>query len=274
MDAITAFKAALLGIVEGLTEFIPVSSTGHLIVASELLGFNHPVREVFEIVIQMGAIMAVCWHYRAQLMKTARGLTDDPTAQLLALNLAIAFVPFAVAGLLFHKQLKALLFNPPVVAAALIIGGIAILAVERWKPATRETDGGALSLRTAFLIGLCQILALIPGTSRSGATILGALCLGVSRAAATEFSFYLAIPVLVSASCYDLFKHRHELTSDGLELIAIGFVVSFIVALAVIRWLLRFVASHTFVAFAWYRIAAGVALIAAMALGWLKTSWV
>ncbi len=273
MDLLIAAKAAVLGIVEGLTEFIPVSSTGHLIVAGDLLGFDHPVRDVFEIVIQMGAILAVCWHYRAKLWATTAGLATDPAARGLAVNLIVAFVPFAVVGLLFHKQLKALLFNPPVVAIALLVGGVAILAIERWKPATKEADGTNLSLRSAFLIGLCQILALIPGTSRSGATIMGALCLGVSRQAATEFSFYLAIPVLVTASCYDLFKHRKELTADGLELIAIGFVVSFIVALVVIRWLLRFVASHSFAAFAWYRIAAGAALAIAMYLGWLKTSW-
>ena len=273
MDLLLAAKAALLGVIEGLTEFIPVSSTGHLIVAAELLGFDHPVREVFEIVIQMGAILAVCWHFRTRLLGTVQGLASDPAAQRLTLNVALAFMPFAVIGLLFHKQLKALLFNPPVVAAALLVGGVAILAIERWKPAAKENDAATLSLRSAILIGLCQILALIPGMSRSGATIMGALCLGVGRSAATEFSFYLSIPVLISASLYDLYKHRHDLTGDGLVLIAIGLVVSFVVSLVVIRWLLRYVASHSFAAFAWYRIAAGAALTVAMLLGWLGTTW-
>ena len=271
MDMLLALKAALLGVVEGLTEFIPVSSTGHLIIFAEILHFDHPVREIFEIVIQMGAILAVCWYYRRRLVDKIRGLANDPACQRFWLNLAVAFVPFAVVGLLFGKHLKHLLFNPPVVAGALCVGGLAILLIERMPKQEVHREADALPLRTAFLVGLCQILALIPGVSRSGATIMGGLCLDLSRQAAMEFSFFLAIPVLSAASCYDLFKHRHELTSDGYYLILIGFVVSFIVALAVIHALLRFVAKHSFVIFGWYRLIAGLALAMACAFGWLGT---
>ena len=270
MDALLALKAALLGIVEGLTEFIPVSSTGHLIVASELLRFDHPVREVFEIVIQMGAILAVVWYFRARLLAKARGIVDDPACQRFWLNLAIAFVPFAAVGFLFGKTLKHWLFNPATVAIALCLGGVAILVIERLPKREAHTAADALPPKTAFLVGLCQILALVPGVSRSGATIMGGLCLGLSRPAATEFSFFLSIPVLCAASLYDLYKHRHEISSDGYGLIVIGFLVSFVVALAVVHWLMKFVAQHSFTAFGWYRLAAGLALAGACALGWIK----
>ena len=271
MDLLLAAKAAFLGVVEGLTEFLPVSSTGHLIVASEAIGFKHPVKEVFEIVIQMGAIMAVVWYFRARLITKVQGLTQDPACQRFWLNLAIAFVPFAAVGFLFGKKLKEHLFNPPVVAAALCLGGLAILLIERMPKRELHTHGEDLPPKTAFMVGLCQILALIPGVSRSGATIMGGLCLNISRPAATEFSFFLSIPVLTAASLYDLWKHRHEITPDGYELIAVGFVVSFIVALAVIHWLIRYVAQHSFVIFGWYRIAAGLALAGACAAGWIGT---
>ncbi len=271
MDLLLAAKAAVLGVVEGLTEFLPVSSTGHLIVASDLIGFIHPIKEVFEIVIQMGAIMAVVWYFRARLLIKLQGLSNDPACQRFWLNLAIAFIPFAVVGLLFGKQLKSLLFNPPVVAGALCLGGLAILLIERLPKRELHTRGEDLPAKTAFLVGLCQIVALIPGVSRSGATIMGGLCLNISRPAATEFSFYLSIPVLTAASLYDLWKHRHEISNDGYELIGIGFVVSFIVALAVIHWLIRYVAQHSFVVFGWYRLVAGLALAAACAAGWIGT---
>ena len=271
MDLLLAAKAAFLGVVEGLTEFIPVSSTGHLIVASEAIGFDHPVREVFEIVIQMGAIMAVVWYFRARLIAKVRGVTQDPACQRFWVNLVIAFLPFAAVGFLFGKKLKELMFNPPVVAGALFLGGVAILIIERIPKQELHMQSEDLPRKTAFMVGLCQILALIPGVSRSGATIMGGLCLNISRPAATEFSFFLSIPVLTIASLYDLWKHRNVLTADGYELIAVGFVVSFIVALVVIHWLIRYVAQHSFVIFGWYRIAAGLALAGACAAGWIGT---
>ncbi len=271
MDLLLAAKAAFLGVIEGLTEFIPVSSTGHLIVASRVIDFNHPIAEVFTIVIQMGAILAVVWYFRTRLIARLKGLTSNPANQKFWLNLLIAFVPFAVVGLVFGKQLKHLLFNPPVVAAALCLGGLAILLIERLPKQELHTEADALPPKTAFAIGLCQIIALIPGVSRSGATIMGGLSLGLSRPAATEFSFFLSIPVLTAASLYDLFKHRHEITSDGYELIVIGFVVSFVVGLAVVHWLLHFVAKHSFIVFGWYRLAAGLALAGAIAAGWVST---
>ncbi len=271
MDLLLAVKAALLGVVEGLTEFIPVSSTGHLIVASNLLRFDHPVAPVFEIVIQMGAILAVVWYFRSRLLTRVAGAATDPACRRFWANLAIAFVPFAAVGFLCGKQLKHWLFNPPVVAAALCLGGLAILVIERLPKREVHRQADALPPRTALWIGLCQILALVPGVSRSGATIMGGLCLGLSRPAATEFSFFLSIPVLTAASLYDLWKHRHELTADGYGLIVIGFIVSFVVALAVVHWLLRFVASPSFVAFGWYRLIAGLALAAAIAGGLIGT---
>ena len=271
MDLLLAAKAAFLGVVEGLTEFLPVSSTGHLIIASEAIGFDHPVRAVFEIVIQMGAIMAVVWYFRDRLLARLRGLTSDPACQRFWLNLGLAFIPFAVVGLLFGKHLKQLLFNPPVVALALVLGGLAILIIERLPKQEVHREAETLPPRTAIAVGLCQILALIPGVSRSGATIMGGLCLGLSRPAATEFSFFLSIPVLTAASLYDLYKHRHDITRDGYELIGIGFIVSFIVGLLVVHWLLRFVAKHSFVVFGWYRLVTGLALAGAIALGWLST---
>lgn len=272
MDLLLAAKAAVMGIVEGLTEFIPVSSTGHLIITGEIIGFQHPIREIFEIVIQLGAILAVVWYFRDRLIMRLKGLTSDPACQKFWLNLLVAFVPLAVIGLLFEKKLTAALFNPPVVAAALCLGGLAILVIERLPKHEIHTQPDALPVKTAFWVGLCQILALVPGVSRSGATIMGGLCLGLSRQAATEFSFFLSIPVLTAASLYKLFKHRHEISSDGAELIAIGFVVSFIVGLAVVHWLLRFVAQHSFAVFGWYRLIAGLALAAAIAAGWIGTT--
>jgi len=271
MDLLLVAKAAFLGVIEGLTEFLPVSSTGHLIVASEAIGFTHPVRHVFEVVIQMGAILAVVWYFRARLFAKVRGIRHDPACQRFWLNLVIAFLPFAVVGFLIGSKIRDLLFNPPVVAAALCLGGLAILVIERLPKRELHTQADLLPSKTAFFVGLCQILALIPGVSRSGATIMGGLCLNISRSAATEFSFFLSIPVLTTASIYDLIKHRHELSAEGYQLIAVGFVVSFVVALAVIHLLLRYVAQHSFVVFGWYRLVAGLALAGACAAGWIST---
>ncbi len=265
MDLILAAKAVILGIVEGLTEFIPVSSTGHLIVADRLIGFGgdvgKPTKDLFLVVIQLGAIMSVCWYYRRRLLDVATTLPSDPRSRRLTWNLVLGFIPAAVVGLLAHHYVEEHMLRPEVVAATLAVGGAILVAVERraWKPV--HEDAAMLPARVALAIGVFQCLAiLLPGTSRSGATIIGAMLIGVSRVAATEFSFFLAIPIMLAASGYDLLKHRADLTTHGLELIAIGFVVSFIVALGVVHWLLRFVAKHTFTGFGWYRIAAGLLL--------------
>lgn len=265
MDFILSAKAAILGVVEGLTEFIPVSSTGHLIVADRVLGFadaaGPKLGKLFLVVIQLGAILAVCWYYRSRLWTVARTASSDPRSRQLIGNLVVGFIPAAVVGLVAHHYIEDHLFRPEVVAATLAIGGAILVAVEKrtWHPV--HEDAGALPMRIALAIGCFQCLAiLLPGTSRSGATIIGAMLIGVSRVAATEFSFFLAIPTMLAATGYDLLKHRDDLTGSGLELIAIGFVVSFIVALGVVHWLLRFVAKHTFTGFGWYRIAAGILL--------------
>jgi undecaprenyl-diphosphatase len=262
MDAATIASAVILGIVEGLTEFLPVSSTGHLILADEVLGFAGPGNHMFEVVIQLGAILAVCWEYRARLWAAVVGLPSERRQQRFALNVTLAFLPAAVVGAFAYKFIKAVLFSPWVVAVSLVVGGFLILLIERWF----ETDGGAESSEadvdaitpmTAFGIGLCQLLAMIPGVSRAGATILGAVALGVKRRAATEFSFFLAIPTMIGAAGYDLYKNRAGLTGSDVIVVAIGFVVSFAAALIVIRWFIRYVAHHKFTAFAWYRIALG-----------------
>lgn len=260
-------KALVLGVVEGLTEFLPVSSTGHLILASEWLEFNRPEAKTFEVVIQLGAILSVCWHFRARLWPVATGLTHSRVAQGFVLRLLCAFLPAAVLGLLLHGYIKSVLFSPTVVAWALIGGGLAILAVERLAPPSRVTAVDSLSLSLAFKIGLCQALALIPGVSRSGATIMGGMWLGVSRQCATEFSFFLAIPVMFAATALDLYKSWDLLTLDALPVFATGFVAAFLSALAAIRFLLRFVATHSFVPFAWYRIAFGLLVLWALGGG-------
>ena len=256
-------SAVILGIVEGLTEFLPVSSTGHLILAAELIGFTGPGSKVFEVVIQLGAILAVCWVYRERLFNALTGLLTDPAAQRFVANIVIAFLPAAVAGVLLHRFIKEVLFSPWVVAVSLIVGGFLILLIERIRPLPRVRIIEGMPLRTALAVGCCQILAMIPGVSRAGATIMGGLMLGVSRPAATEFSFFLAIPTMFGATFYDLYKSRGELSFDNGAVIAVGFVVAFFAALIVVRWLVDFVAKHGFGVFAWYRIALGtIALIA------------
>ncbi len=267
MDLALAAKAVVLGIVEGLTEFLPVSSTGHLVVGADLLGFADP-GEVFTVVIQLGAILAVCVYYHRRLWQLTRGLvTGDGAAWRFALNVVIACLPAAVLGLLFDDWIDQHLFNPAVVAATMILGGIGIMIIERTKREPHWHDAATLKPTTAFGIGCCQLLALVPGVSRSGASILGAMCLGVDRRAATEFSFFLAIPIMIGASVLKLSKHQH--LGDRVPVIAIGFAVSFVVALAVVHWLLKYVARHDFVPFAWYRIVAGAALAAVIAFGWI-----
>jgi undecaprenyl-diphosphatase len=251
--------AVIMGLVEGATEFIPVSSTGHLILAGHVLGFEGPSEKTFDIVIQLGAILAVCWIYRARLIGATVGLGHNPKATRFATNLLIAFLPAAVVGLLAHGFIKAVLFSPWVVATTLFLGGIAILVIERNLPRMRIVSVDEIGYGTAFGIGLFQCISLIPGVSRSGATIMGALLLGTGRVAATEFSFFLAIPIMFAATFYDLWKSRHELVLDEMTMIAIGFATAFVSSLLVVKWLIGFVGRHDFSAFAWYRIAIGIA---------------
>lgn len=258
--------AAVLGVVEGLTEFLPVSSTGHLIVAGSLLGYTGDRAKLFEIVIQAGAILAVCWEYRAKLLAIAAGLFSERAAQRFVLNLLIAFLPAAVLGLAFSKVIKAHLFAPVPVASAFIIGALVILWVEwrqRRNPAVVRIDNvDDVRWPDALKIGCAQAFALIPGTSRSGATIIGGMLFGLSRKAATEFSFFLAIPTLFAATGYEFFRNRALVGGGDLSMIAVGFVAAFVSAFLVVRWLLRYVAHHDFVPFAWYRIAFGLVILA------------
>jgi undecaprenyl-diphosphatase len=254
-------KAALMGLVEGATEFIPVSSTGHLIVVGEWLNLVDERARTFEIFIQLGAILAVMWLYRARLLGTVRSAARDPSSRRLILNLGIAFLPAAIVGFIAHDWIKERLFARTVVACALVTGGIVILLIERWAPSTRIADVGELPPRTALGIGLAQVLSLVPGTSRSGATIMGGYALGLSRVAATEFSFFLAIPVMLAATLYDLLKSWSALAPSDGPMFVVGFIVSFLTAVVVVRAFLVYVSGHSFAAFAWYRIAFGLALL-------------
>jgi len=261
VDILILLKAVVLGVVEGLTEFLPVSSTGHLILAGDLLNFNDARGKLFEIVIQSGAILAVCWEYRAKLCEVIVGLPREPKAQRFALNLLIAFLPLAVLGLLFKKAIESHLFNAPVVASAFIVGGLIILWAERREHRVRIVSVDELGPLDALKLGLAQALALIPGTSRSGATIIGGLFFGLSRRAAAEFSFFLAIPTLISATLYLLYKERALLSFADIGMWATGFVAAFVSAFFCVRWLLRFISSHDFTPFAWYRIAFGIVVL-------------
>jgi undecaprenyl-diphosphatase len=255
------FKAVLLGIIEGITEFLPVSSTGHLILGGHLLGWTDARAETFEIFIQLGAILAILWLYRARLTAVVRHAASNRADQRFVLSLAIAFIPAAVVGFLFHHQIKAVLFTPVVVAIALVVGGIAILLIERWAPASHDDDPFNVPPKTALGVGLAQVLALIPGVSRSGATILGGFSLGLTRRAATEFSFFLAIPVMFAATLFDLYSSRDLLSAADVPILAIGFAVSFVSALIVVRSFQRYVSHRSFAVFAWYRIAFGLLLL-------------
>jgi undecaprenyl-diphosphatase len=264
MEMHPLLSALLLGVVEGLTEFLPVSSTGHLILVSDLLGLNDEKGKVFDIVIQLGAILAVCWEFRARFVRAFSGLASDPVQQRFAANLAVAFVPAAVVGLLFQSQIKAYLFNPVSVAVALIVGAVAIFAIERWYKrhgAPRVTAVDDMTWKDALKVGLAQCLSLIPGTSRSGATIMGGMLFGLSRQVATEFSFFLSVPIMFAASGYQMVKYRALFEASDLAPFAVGFVVSFAAALLAVRALIRYVARHDFNAFAWYRIALGAVVL-------------
>jgi undecaprenyl-diphosphatase len=277
MDIALLVKAAIMGVVEGLTEFLPISSTGHLIIAGQLIGFTGEKAKLFEIVIQCGAILAVCWEYRARLTSVATGLATvgeaGTAARRFLLNLFIAFLPLAILGLAFGKTIKAVLFNATAVAVAFIVGGIIILWVER-KPrpyeAARVREVDALSPVDALKLGLAQAVALIPGTSRSGATIIGGMLFGLSRKAATEFSFFLAIPTLFVASAYQLVKERHLLQASDLGMWAVGLITAFLSAFVCVKWLLRYVSTHDFKPFAWYRIAFGVVVLVTAHFNWVN----
>jgi len=253
--------ALILGVVEGLTEFLPISSTGHLILASDLLGANDERGKVFDIAIQTGAILAVIWEYRARFFRV------DPK---LWLNLIVAFIPAAVLGLAFGAYIKAHLFSAVPVASAFIVGGLIILFVERKKLSSRVDGTEAMTWLDALKVGIAQCLALIPGTSRSGATIIGGMLFGLSRRAATEFSFFLAVPTLLAAGAYDLWKSRALFAARDLPMFAVGLAAAFVSAFIVIRWLIRYVATHDFRPFAWYRIVFGAVVLLTAYFGWVN----
>ena len=272
MDFMLLLKAAVMGIVEGLTEFLPISSTGHLILAGALLGFDDEKAKVFDIAIQTGAIFAVIIVYWEKIKSTLVALPTQRLARRFALNVLIAFLPAVLLGLLFGKAIKAHLFTPSVVASTFIIGGFIILWVEGWgrKPLynghpddhARIVNVESMTPLDALKVGLVQCLAMVPGTSRSGATIIGGMLLGMSRKAATDFSFYLAIPTLIGAGAYSLYKERALLSMADVPMFAVGLLFSFLSAWLCVRWLLRYIATHSFVVFAWYRIAFGIVVLA------------
>lgn len=278
MDILLLLKAALMGVVEGLTEFLPISSTGHLILAGWLLEFNESVgadkAKVFDIAIQTGAIFAIVLIYWQRLLSTLVGLGSEPRAQRFALNVTIGFAPAVILGMAFGAAIKAHLFTPTVVASTFIMGGFIILWVERWHltaAAARVVEVDDMSPMDALKVGLLQCLALVPGTSRSGASIIGGMVMGLSRKAATEFSFFLGIPTLMGAGAYSLYKERELLSAADIPLFGVGLLLSFISAWICVRWLINYVSTHDFRPFAWYRIAFGVLILATHYFGWI--SW-
>jgi len=273
MDIILALKAIIMGLVEGFTEFLPISSTGHLILAGSLINFTGEVAKVFEIAIQAGAILAVMWEYRVRIGTVLGGLASDKRQQKFVVNLVVAFLPAAVLGLLFSKAIKAHLFAPVPVALAFIVGALVILWAERRHKVVegshRIDTVDEMSMVDAFKVGCAQCFALIPGTSRSGATIIGGMLFGLSRKAATEFSFFLAIPTLLAATVYSVVKARHDLHATDLPLFLIGGVAAFVSAFLCVRWLLRFISTHDFTGFAWYRIVFGIVILVTAHFGWV-----
>ena len=262
MDPLLLLKALILGIVEGLTEFLPISSTGHLILAADLLAFNDAKGKVFEVFIQTGAMLAICWEYRVRLWTVLRNSLSDRGAQRFIVNIAIAFLPAAVLGLLVGSLIKEHLFRPVPVALAFILGAFVILWAERREHREHVATVDDMTWRDALKVGCAQCFALIPGTSRSGATIIGGMLFGLSRKAATEFSFFLAIPTLIAAGAYDLFKNRDLFSVADVPVIGTGLIAAFVSAFLCVRWLLRYIAQHDFTIFAWYRIAFGVVVLA------------
>lgn len=261
MDSTLLLKALILGIVEGLTEFLPISSTGHLILAADLLGFNDNKGKIFEIVIQTGAMLAIVWEYRQRFARVLGGIFTDAAAQRFITNVLVAFMPAAIMGLLFGSAIKAMLFKPVPVAIAFIVGAFVILWAEKRQHRIRVVEVDDMSWRDALLVGCAQCFALIPGTSRSGATIIGGLLFGLSRRAATEFSFFLAVPTLVAAGAWDAWKNRALLDVHDIGLFGVGMLSAFVSAFLCVRWLLRFIVSHDFTIFAWYRIVFGIIVL-------------
>lgn len=269
MDFLLLIKALILGIVEGLTEFLPVSSTGHLILVGDLLDFNDERGKVFEIAIQLAAILAVCWDYRERLLTVACRLGRDAVQQRFVFHVFIAFLPAAFLGVMFHHAIKTYLFNPVTVAAALVLGGFAILYIEKrvYHPRVETVDD--MGWRQALKIGFAQSLAMFPGVSRAGATIMGGIVFGLSRRAATEFSFFLAIPTMFAATFYDVYKNWPLLHAADLPLFAVGFAASFVAAMLAVKGLLKWVSHHSFIPFAWYRIVLGIVVLAFYREHWL-----
>jgi undecaprenyl-diphosphatase len=273
MDLPLLVKALIMGVVEGITEFLPISSTGHLILAGQLLGFNDDRGKVFSIAIQTGAILAVVWEYRHRLLGTVRDVRIKPEARRFFVNLAIAFTPLAVLGLLLGEHIKAALFRPVPVAMAFIVGGFVILWAERRKHIIRVDRVEDMTGLDAIKLGIAQAFALIPGTSRAGATIIGGLLFGLSRKAATEFSFFLAIPTLVLAGAYEMINSRDLFRAEDLGVLLVGLAASFVSALLAVRALLRFISTHDFTVFAWYRIGFGVLVLATAYSGLIDWGW-
>jgi undecaprenyl-diphosphatase len=269
MDPVVVVKALILGVVEGLTEFLPVSSTGHLIVVGALLDWNDERGKLFEIVIQLAAILAVCWEYRKRLWHVVATLPGDRKSQRFALNIILAFLPAALIGVALSSTIKRYLFAAVPVATAFIVGGVLILWIESRKRSERVATVDDVKAPDAVWVGFAQALALIPGTSRSGATIMGGLLRGLSRKAATEFSFFLAIPTMFAATAFELFKARHTLKLDDLAVIGVGSIASFVSAAFAVRALIRYVSGHSFKVFAWYRIAFGFVILATWYFGWV-----
>jgi undecaprenyl-diphosphatase len=266
MDIAALLSALAMGVLEGLTEFLPISSTGHLILLGSLIGFEGPPGKVFEISIQLGAILAIIWIYRDLLLDLLRGMWRPGRERFYVMNLLLAFLPAMVLGATLHKTITETLFNPWVVSVALVVGGIAIILIERARPDPSIHSVPEIGPVTALLIGFGQALAMIPGTSRSGATIIAALLLGVGRRTAAEFSFILAIPTMLAASAYSLFKVRDQISADGLGVIAVGFIAAFLVALVTVRWVLSVIGRIGFTPFGWYRIALGGLMLAWLAV--------
>jgi undecaprenyl-diphosphatase len=272
MDLWVAFQALVLGIVEGVTEFLPISSTGHQIIVADLIGFGGERAMAFNIIIQLGAILAVVWEYRRKILGIVVGLPKEPLAQRFTANLLIAFLPAVVLGVLFADLIHHYLFNPITVALALVVGGVIMLWAERRTHRVHAESVDEMTWKDALKIGFAQCLAMIPGTSRSGATIIGGLLFGLSRKAATEFSFFLAMPTMVGAAVYSGYKYRDLFQSSDLPVFAIGFVTSFIFAMIAVRALLSFIGKHSYAAFAWYRIGFGLLILATWQLQWIDWS--
>lgn len=267
MDSWSAIQAFILGVVEGLTEFLPISSTGHQIIVADIIGFGGARAEAFNIIIQLAAILAVVWEFRRKILEVVVGLPTQPQARRFTANLLIAFAPAVVLGVAFADAIHHYLFNPITVAVALVIGGVVMLWAEQREHRIRAETVDEMTWKDALKVGCAQCLALVPGTSRSGATIIGGLLFGLSRKAATEFSFFLAMPTMVGAAVYSGYKYRHLFQPDDLPVFAVGFVTSFIFAMIAVRGLLKFIANHSYAAFAWYRIAFGLLILATWQFG-------